>query len=113
MNDSTGTIPYRSTLHIIKEAEGIDKFTVMAAMIDLARNDLENLRNRILIEEEIETHELSQLAKQYGSGERALREQVERQLCIGAVIKIGKKWVIRKRRFLDFLESKESPGMIE
>lgn len=113
MNDSTGTIPYRSTLHIIKEAVGMDKITVMAAMIDLARNDLENLRNRISIDEEIETLELGQLAEQYGTGEKTLREQIERQLSPGVVIKVGKKWVIRKRRFLDYLESKEGAGKLE
>jgi hypothetical protein len=107
MNDSKGTIPYRSTLHIIQEAVGMEKFAVMATMIDLVRNDLDNLRNRISIDEEMETLDLGQLAKQYGTGERALREQIEKQLCAGAVIKVGKKWVIRKRRFLDYLVSKE------
>lgn len=113
MDDSTGTIPYRSTLHIIQEAVGMDKITVMAAMIDLDRNDLENLRNQISIDEEIETLELNRLAEQYGTGEKTLPEQIERQLRPGVVIKVGKKWLIRKRRFLDFLESKETAGLIQ
>lgn len=89
------------------------KLDVVATMIDLVRNDLDNLRNRISIDEEMETLELSQLAEQYGTGERALHEQIEKQLCAGAVIKVGRKWVIRKRRFLDFLESKEVVALVE
>ncbi len=108
--DSLGTIPERSVMHLIQQAVGMDKFVVMAAAIDLAKNDLEILRNRVSIDEEIETLELSQLAEQYGTGERTLREQIERQLSPGAVIKVGEKWVIRKRRFLDYLGSKRGGG---
>jgi hypothetical protein len=86
----------------------MEKFVVMAAAIDLAKNDLEILRNRVSLDDEIETLELSQLAEQYGTGEKTLREQIERQLGSGAAIKVGKKWVIRKRLFLDYLESKEA-----
>jgi hypothetical protein len=106
--DSSGTIPHRSTLDLVQQAVGMEKFVVMAAAIDLAKNDLEILRNRVSLDDEIETLELSQLAEQYGTGEKTLREQIERQLSPGVVIKVGKKWVIRKRRFLDYLESKEA-----
>lgn len=49
MNDSKGTIPYRSTLHLIQEAVGMAKLDVVATMIDLVRNDLDNLRNRMAL----------------------------------------------------------------
>jgi 2-succinyl-5-enolpyruvyl-6-hydroxy-3-cyclohexene-1-carboxylate synthase len=90
----------------------MEKFVVMAAAIDLAKNDLEILRNRISLDDEIETLELSQLAEQYGTGEKTLHEQIERQLSPGVVINFGKKWVIRKRRFLDYLESKEVTAIL-
>jgi len=108
--DSSVSSTQRSVIHLVQQAVGTDKFLVLAAAIDLAKNDFEILRNRVSIDEEIEILELSQLAEQYGTGEKTLREQIERQLSPGVVIKVGKKWVIRKRRFLDYLESKEAAG---
>jgi hypothetical protein len=105
-----GEIPTRMTLRLVKEAVGLDKLTVMAGAVDSLKDDFENFRREVRIDDEIETLNLSDLAEQYAVGERTLRDQIERRLGKGCVIKVGRKWVIRKRRFLDFLNFEESCG---
>lgn len=100
-----------TTLSLIHAAVGSEKFTVLAAIIDALKAEQEILRRKINIDEEIETLEIGALAARFGLSERALRAQIDRALGAGHTVKVGKKWVIRKRRFLEFLTRNESPGL--
>jgi hypothetical protein len=101
----------KTTLSLIHDAVGSEKFTVLAATIDNLKAELENLRNKATIDDEIETLEIAPLADRFGISEKAFRDQVDRAIGAGHVVKVGKRWVIRKRRFLEFLTRNEPLGM--
>ncbi len=97
----------KTALRQVQEAVGTDKFLVLASMLDSMRADHLELRSQIRVDDETETLDLDALAERYGVSVKTLREQLEREMGVGVVMKIGKMWVIRKRKFLDFLLSKE------
>lgn len=98
----------KSTLRLIQEAVGTEKFIVLATAVDGLKADQESIRRDVKIDDEIETLDLATLASDYGVNEKTLRDQIEKELGLGVVMKIGKKWVIRKRRFLDYMVQKEN-----
>ncbi len=102
------TMEMKSTLRLIQEAVGTEKFIVLAAAVDGVKADQESIRRDVKIDDEIETLDLATLASDYGVNEKTLRDQIEKELGLGVVMKIGKKWVIRKRRFLDYMIQKEN-----
>jgi|GEM_PF-1857178 len=101
------TMEMKTALRQVQEAVGTDKFLVLASMLDSMRADHLELRSQIRVDDETETLDLDALAERYGVSMKTLREQLERELGVGVVMKIGKIWVIRKRKFLEFLQSKE------
>ncbi|MCB1089103.1 MAG: hypothetical protein KDM63_18855, partial [Verrucomicrobiae bacterium] len=96
---------------------GTDKLLVLAASIDLVRHEQAAMSERMhelasrsgsgTCELEIETLDLSDLAKQYDTSVGTLRKQIAAATGSDAAIKVGKKWVIRKTVFLDFLKTLE------
>ena len=114
--------PYKetmaNTIEMVESALGTAKLTVLAAAIDQLNDSQTRLSERVhklaavsgtnpTYDAEIETLEMSALAEQYGVSVDTLRKQIRDVLGELAVIKVGKKWVIRKVNFLDFLRKLE------
>lgn len=97
----------KTTLRLVQEAAGTDKFVVLATVLDSMKDEYEEWRTEIRVTDETETLDLKVIAECYEVTERTMREQLSRVLGRGCVIKVGKKWVIRKRKFLEFLLLKE------
>jgi len=93
-----------TTLQQVQQALGTDKFTVLAVAVDQA---LEARNREVSLDEQIETLDVQQLAENYGTSLETLRKQISDFVGAGAVFKLGKKWVIRKQTFLQFLQARE------
>lgn len=112
--------PMPTTIEMVEGATGTAKLLVLAASIDQVRQDqaamsekmheLASARSASSYDTEIETLEVSELAEQYGTTIGTMRKQVCGVVGRDAVIRIGKKWVIRKSVFLDFLRTLEGQG---
>ncbi|MCB1064502.1 MAG: hypothetical protein KDN20_16485 [Verrucomicrobiae bacterium] len=107
-----------TTMEVVGSALGSAKLTVLAAAIDQLIEAQTRLSEKVHQQAvagstasnndaEIETLELSALAEQYGVSTDTLRKQIRDVLGDHAVIKVGKKRVIRKVVFLDFLRRLE------
>ena len=93
-----------TTLQQVQQALGTDKFTVLAVAVDQA---LEARNREVSLDEQIETLDVQELAGNYGTSLETLRKQISDAVGPGAVFKLGKKWVIRKQTFLQFLQARE------
>jgi hypothetical protein len=96
-----------TTLQQVQAALGTDKFTVLAVAVDQA---LEARTREASMDEQIETLDVQDLAGNYGTTFETLRKQISDSVGAGAVFKLGKKWVIRKQTFLQFLQARERSG---
>ena len=97
-----------STLRSVSEAVGTEKFSVLAAAVDRVIDDQGALREGLRVDDEIETLDMATLALEFGVTLPTLRKQIQCELGMTAAFKLGKKWVIRKRTFLEYLRRKES-----
>lgn len=106
-----------TTIEMVEGATGSAKLQILAAFIDQVRQDQAAMSERMgelalscgagSYDVEIETLELSELADRYGATVGTMRKQICSVVGKDAVIKVGKKWVIRKTLFLDFLKTLE------
>ena len=96
-----------TTLQQVQQALGTDKFTVLAVAVDQA---LEARSREVSLDEQIETLDVQKLAETYATSLETLRKQIVEAVGPGAVFKLGKRWVIRKQTFLNFLQSRERAG---
>lgn len=95
-------------LEQLESALGQDKFRVLASGVDSLWDEVRHLRGEVSVDEEIKTLELDELAEEYGAvNPETLRKQICAAVGKKAVFKLGSKWVIRKRKFLEFLKAKE------
>lgn len=97
-----------TTLEQLRSAVGSEKLLVLATSIDSLIEDRAARAEGIPIDEEIETMDVKRLAKDYDVGFETFRKQISRVVGEGSVFKLGSKWVIRKRKFLEFLKAKEA-----
>ena len=97
-----------TTLQQVEKALGTDKFVVLASAVDHVIEAQSCLQEKNTIDDQIETLDMHELARQYNVSFDTLRKQINGVLGDSAVFKVGRKWVIRKRRFLDFLQARES-----
>jgi hypothetical protein len=97
-----------TTLEQLRRAVGSEKLLVLAASIDNLIEERSARAEGLPIDEEIETLDVKRLAQEYDVGFETFRKQICRVVGEGAVFKLGSKWVIRKRKFLEFLKVKES-----
>ena len=108
---------------MVESTTGTAKLTVLAAAIDDIKHSQSKLAEKVhdlaavrstnlSYDSEIETLELSELATKYSVTEETLRKQIRSTLGYDAVIKVGKRWVIRKTNFLSYLRKRErdNPG---
>lgn len=97
-----------STLKQVHEALGQDKLTVLAVAIDQLRAHLYEREHEADIDEQIETVDVALLAEQNGVSPKVMRERICSKLGQPVVIRLGRRFVIRKTRFLEFLRACES-----
>ena len=97
-----------TTLRQLEQATGRDKLVVLASTLDQVIDGVRDIESRVTIDSQIETLDASELAEQYGVTMETFRKQVVGVMGEEAIFKLGKKWVIRKRKFLEFLQAKES-----
>ena len=76
--------------------------------VDHLSEELRCLQEKTSLDDQIETLDVCELAEQYNVSFETLRKQITGVMGDSAVFKVGKKWVIRKRKFLDYLQIKES-----
>lgn len=97
-----------TTLEQLRCAVGSEKLLVLATSIDNLIEERSVRSDGVPIDEQIETLDVKRLAQDYDVGFETFRKQICRVVGEGAVFKLGSKWVIRKRKFLEFLKVKES-----
>ncbi len=97
-----------TTLEQLRSAVGSERLILLAASIDNLIEERCVRAQGVPIDEQIETLDVKQLAQDYDVGFETFRKQICRVVGEGAVFKLGSKWVIRKRKFLEFLKVKES-----
>lgn len=97
----------RPAIELVDDAVGTDKFVVLAELIDHLYAQMRIASGEIAIEDEIATLDLEELASQYKVSQETLRRQLCSVLGPKAVFKLGKTWVVRKRKFLQYLEQRE------
>jgi len=83
----------------------LEKFDVLATDIDLLRQRVENIHAEQSMDDLLELIEVEQLAAEFGVTFFTMRKKLIS--AGGQVVKIGKKWVIRKISYLQVLENLE------
>ena len=94
-----------AAIHLVDSAEGRDKFTVLAKEIDRVAEQVHMVT--VSLNDEVETLCVRNLASRHGVTFETMRKQICALMGNGAVFRIGKCWVIRKRKFLDYLLERE------
>ena len=84
----------------------LEKFSVLAGDIDQVRQRLESIQTQQSVDDLLETLEVADLGQKFGVSMDTMKKRLI--LAGGAVFKIGRKYVIRKIRFLEVLEHLES-----
>jgi len=98
-------------LQQVEQATGRDKLVVLASVADQLLESQRSREKETSIDDQLETLDVSSLAAQYEVSLETLRRQIIEKVGTKAVFKLGKKWVIRKRKFLEYLQVCESdPG---
>ncbi len=98
-----------STLKLLQQATGTEKFTVLATMIDMLMAMQTEMRGGFTLEEQAKTLDVEELASQYGVAPATMKAKLIEVLGDGAVCKVGKRLVIRQVRFLEYLRLLENP----
>lgn len=93
-----------TVLQQVQAAVGSDKLTVLAAAVDQA---LQATQHSATLDDQIETLDVHELAEKFGTTFETFRRQITEVMGAGAVLKLGKKWVIRKQTYLEFLQVRE------
>lgn len=102
------TSPAMATaLEMVEEATGSSKFIVLAAALDQMAEQVRSVSVSKSVDDEIAILYVEDLASTHGVGFEAMRRQLCGVLGRDAVHRLGKRWVIRKRRFLEYLTIQE------
>jgi hypothetical protein len=97
-----------TTTELIKLALGTEKFSVLANAIDLLDGRFASILSSQPIDAQIETIDFDQLAAQNGISPITLRKKINSSLGRDAVVRPGKKLVIRKTAWLEYLQRLEA-----
>lgn len=97
-----------TTLQLVEQALGKDKFAVLACAIDLLAARTDALVKEKPVDEQIACLDVHQLAEENGVGFETLRKNICQVMGAHAVFRLGKRWVIRKETFLLFLQKMET-----
>ena len=84
----------------------LEKFDVLAMDIDLLRHRVENLQSEQSMDDLLAVIEVEKLAVKFGVSPATMKKKLA--AAGGQVVKIGKKYVIRKVSYLQVLENLES-----
>lgn len=95
-----------TTLEKTERLSPLEKFGVLAGDIDQIRIRLEAVQANQSVDDLLETLDVAELGERFGVSLETMKKRLVQ--AGGAVIKVGKKHVIRKVRFLEVLESLES-----
>ena len=93
-----------SFLDTIEKATGRDKFVVIAAQLD----HVTDLAESKSIDDCIAVLDVEVLARDHGVTFETMRNQLRIKLGSNAVFRLGKRWVIRKVKFLQYLQCLEN-----
>tara|TARA_R110002096_G_scaffold427509_1_gene638262 strand:+ start:1617 stop:1943 length:327 start_codon:yes stop_codon:yes gene_type:complete len=99
-----------TTSELVSKAVGMEKLIILGQAIDLNTKRIDSIGGRESMDDQLETIEIQSLAQQYGVKPDTMRRNLCLTLGDNAVIRIGKKWVIRKIQFLKFLQILETPA---
>jgi len=83
----------------------LEKFDVLAGDIDFLRQRVDTIHTEQSMDDLLEMLEIEKLAKEFGITLFTMRNKLK--AAGGQVMKIGKKWVIRKVSYLEVLENLE------
>jgi len=83
----------------------LEKFDVLAGEIDALRQRIDNLQGVKTMDDLLAVVQIEELAKEFGVSLSTMRDKLK--AAGGQVVKIGKKWVIRKVSYLEVLENLE------
>lgn len=92
----------------ISNATGMEKIALLAVHTDLLNDRVEALGRQRSIDEQVEVFDLEHLASVHGTTPETLRKQIAKVLGDSVIVKVGKQKVIRKSKFLEFLELQET-----
>ena len=84
----------------------LEKFAVLAGDIDQVRLRIESIQAQQSVDDLLETLDISELGEKFGVSMETMKKRLIQ--AGGTVFKMGKKYVIRKVRFLEVLETLES-----
>lgn len=97
-----------TTLQLVEQATGLDKFAVLACAIDLQAARMDELVREKPIDEQIACLDVNRLAQENGVSFETLRKNICEVMGAHTVFRLGKRWVIRKETFLLFLQKMET-----
>ncbi|MEN8871737.1 MAG: hypothetical protein ABF380_12915 [Akkermansiaceae bacterium] len=83
----------------------MERFQILAGDIDQLRNCIEQLSGEQSVDDLLEVLEVETLGEQFGVSLNAMKRRLNN--LGGQVFKMGRKYVIRKIKFLEVVESLE------
>ena len=94
-----------TTVERTEKVQPMDRFQILALDIDQLRNRLDLVSGDQSIDELLEVLEVESLGEQFGVSSEAMKRRPSR--AGGQAFKLGKKYVIRKVKFLEVMEALE------
>lgn len=94
-----------TTIERTEKVQPMDRFQILAGDIDQLRNRVDQLSGDQSVDDLLEVLEVESLGEQFGVSLEAMKRRLNR--AGGRVFKMGKKYVIRKVKFLEVMESLE------
>jgi len=82
-----------TTLQLVEQALGRDKFAVLACAIDLMQERLDAMTREQPIDEQIAVLDVHELARENGVSFETLRKKISEVMGPHAVFRLGKRWV--------------------
>ena len=95
-----------TTVEKTERLSPLEKFGVLAGEIDQIRQLINNFQSEQCVDDLLETLEMAELGEKFGVTPETMRKKLIE--AGGGVFKLGKKYVIRKVRFLSVLEFLET-----
>ncbi|MEM7600639.1 MAG: hypothetical protein AAF357_04395 [Verrucomicrobiota bacterium] len=95
----------QSATQLVENATGLEKFSVLANLVDHIAHLTLASRS---IDEQVATLDIETLALEHGVTFETLRQQIRSTMGSGVVFRLGKRWLIRKTKFLEFLQTLEN-----
>ena len=100
-------------LEMVEKATGSSKFTVLAAAIDQMLEQMLSVSVSKSMDDEIAVLCVEELASTNRVKSKTMRGNLCKVLGDDAVFRLGKRWVIRKRKFLEYLSALENRSILE